>query len=80
MNVYDFDHTVYPGDSTLDFWRSCIRRHPAALLPLPRAALSGAMFKAGLCTRETFKGRFYRFLRHVPDVQAEVSRGCRRTT
>ena len=74
MNVYDFDHTVYPGDSTLDFWKFCVRRHPAALLPLPGAALSGAMFQAKLCARETFKGRFYRFLRHVPGVEGEVSR------
>ena len=73
MNVYDFDHTIYPGDSTLNFWRFCVRRRPAALLPLPGAALSGALFKAGLRSREDFKGRFYRFLRHVPDVEEAVS-------
>lgn len=27
-----------------------------------------------VCTREIFKGRFYRFFRHVPDVEGEVSR------
>lgn len=74
MNVYDFDHTIYPGDSTLDFWKFCLRRHPAALLSLPRAVLSGALFKLGLCARETFKGRFYRFLRHVPDAEGEAAR------
>ena len=73
MNVYDLDHTIYPGDSTLDFWRFCVKRWPAALLPLPWAALSGGLFKAGLCARETFKGRFYRFLRRVPDVEGTVS-------
>ena len=73
MNVYDFDHTVYPGDSTLDFWRFCVRRHPGVLLALPRAVLSGAGFKAKLCSREDFKASFYRFLRRVPDVEGEVS-------
>ena len=73
MNVYDFDHTIYPGDSTLDFWRFCAGRHPSALLPLPWAAFSGALFQAGLCSRESFKERFYRFLRHVPDVEGAVS-------
>ena len=72
MNVYDFDHTIYPGDSTLDFWRSCVRRWPIALLPLPGAVLTGGLFKAGLCSRETFKARFYRFLRRVPDVSGAV--------
>lgn len=73
MNVYDFDHTIYPGDSTLDFWRFCIERWPSALLSLPGAVLSGALFKAKLCSREAFKERFYRFLRHVPDVEGAVS-------
>lgn len=73
MNVYDFDHTIYPGDSTLDFWRFCLRRHPAALLALPGAVLSGGLFKAGLKSREAFKASFYRFLRHVPDVEGEIS-------
>ena len=73
MNVYDFDNTNYPGDSTLDFWRFCLRRHPAALRPLPGAILSGALFQVKLGTREQFKGSFYRFLRHVPDVDGAVS-------
>lgn len=72
MNVYDFDGTIYPGDSTLDFWRFCLRRHPAALLALPGAVVSGAMFRAGLCSREQFKERFYRFLRRVPDAAGEA--------
>ena len=73
MNVYDFDHTIYPGDSTLDFWRFCVKRRPSALLPLPRAALWGLRFKAGLCSREIFKERFYRFLARVPDVEGAVA-------
>ena len=73
MNVYDFDHTVYPGDSTLDFWRFCVKRRPSALLALPGAVLSGGLFRAGLCPRERFKERFYRFLRHVPDVEGAVA-------
>lgn len=26
MNVYDFDGTVYRGDSTVDFWLFCLRK------------------------------------------------------
>lgn len=73
MNVYDFDHTIYPGDSTLDFWRFCLRRHPAAALSLPRAVLYGIGFKAGLCGREAFKACFYRFLRRIPDVEGTAA-------
>lgn len=73
MNVYDFDHTIYPGDSTLDFWKFCLRRHPAALCALPGAVLFGGLFKLKLTSRERFKEQFYRFLRHVPEVETEVS-------
>ena len=29
MNVYDFDKTIYDGDSTTDFIAWCIRRRPS---------------------------------------------------
>ena len=28
MNVYDFDKTIYAGDSTIDFWKFCMIRYP----------------------------------------------------
>ena len=31
VNVYDFDGTVYDGESTLDFYLYCVRRHPKAI-------------------------------------------------
>ena len=31
INVYDFDNTIYKGESTLDFYFFCVRRHPLLL-------------------------------------------------
>ena len=31
IDVYDFDGTIYDGDSTVDFTRFCLRRHPGVL-------------------------------------------------
>ena len=28
IDVYDFDGTIYDGDSTVDLVKFCIRRHP----------------------------------------------------
>lgn len=72
MNVYDFDHTIYQGDSTLDFWRFCLHKYPRALLAFPPACVYGAAFKLHICSRERFKEQFYRFLRSVPDAAAAV--------
>ena len=42
VNVYDFDKTILPYDSTEAFFRHCLRRYPRAIYPalcaLPLAA------------------------------------------
>ena len=51
IDVYDFDGTIYDGDSTLDFVLFAVRRHPVVLLGLPRiagAAMKLAAKKIGL--------------------------------
>ena len=47
IDVYDFDGTIYDGDSTVDFSLFCLRRHPALLTALPRFLLSAARLAAG---------------------------------
>jgi len=72
VNVYDFDHTIYCGDCTIDFWKHCARRYPAVLLTVPKVMFLGVMFRFKRIEREYFKECFYQFLRCVPDVEAEV--------
>lgn len=72
MNVYDFDHTIYNGDCTLDFWIYSIKKHPKGLLNFPQSIFYAILFKLHVCTREKFKEKFYNFLRYIPDVQLEV--------
>ena len=40
IDVYDFDGTIYDGDSTADFVRFCLPRHPELIGGLPRLALA----------------------------------------
>lgn len=67
MNVYDFDKTIFPEDSTVAFWKFCVRRWPKCLRALPAALPLGIGYKLHINKLETFKGRFYRFLRYVPE-------------
>lgn len=67
MNVYDFDKTVFPVDSTVDFWKYCVRHWPKCLRRLPGALPFALGWKLKLCTLDDFKGRFYRFLRDIPE-------------
>ena len=64
MNTYDFDKTIYNGDSTADFYLFSLRRHKRILLLVPSllgAALRFYLFKRG--TKTQFKEKMYRFLR-----------------
>lgn len=64
MNVYDFDNTIFDGDSTYLFVRFCMKRHPRVLLYLPKIALSALRYYALHQGNKTqFKERMYAFLK-----------------
>ena len=35
MNAYDFDKTIYDGDSTADFYIFCLKKHKSIILLSP---------------------------------------------
>ena len=55
IDVYDFDGTIYDGDSTVDFVRFALRRHPRVILGLPRVALEAIRLAAGRSSLTRFK-------------------------
>ena len=71
MNVYDFDGTIYDGDSTKDFYRYCLRRHPAIIRFLPAQLYGVIGGKIGLFDRTEMKERFLSFLRDVTPEDVE---------
>ena len=74
INVYDFDNTIYRGDSSFDFFRHCAVKYPRALLPALAAAPWMLGVALGLADKTRAKQRFYRYLRQVPDIAQEVER------
>lgn len=73
MDVYDFDGTLCPGDSTRDFLIWCARRYPRVWLTLPRSGVMAIRcYKLHTIDKTQFKGVLYQFLRAVPDIEHEV--------
>lgn len=73
MNVFDFDKTIFNGDSTAKFYKYAIVRHPKMLLYVPSMVCAFAsyyIFKKG--TKTKAKEKFYRFLKAIPDVDKTV--------
>ncbi len=72
MNIYDFDGTIYDGDSTVDFWLFSLKRHPSVILSLPVQIAAVIMHKAGKYTTTEMKEHFFSFIRKIPDISAET--------
>ena len=73
MNVYDFDKTIYRGDSTKRFIIHLIKRQPALMRFLPGFAVNGLLFVARLRKKQTFKERMFRaFFGHAKNIRGEL--------
>lgn len=72
MNVYDFDKTIYNGDSTVDFYLYCLRKHPKIAITLPRLVAAFVKYYI-LCigTKTQFKQAMYSFLKYC-DAKSDV--------
>ena len=72
MNIYDFDETIYDSDSTKDFYFYCLKRYPKILLTVPRMAWGFFLYTLGAIEKTRAKEIMYRFLRHIPDIDAAL--------
>lgn len=72
MNVYDFDKTIYAGDSTLDFYKHCLKKYPILYIYLLVQISAMVMYKLGIIKKLKFKEIFYGFLKYVKNPENEV--------
>jgi phosphoserine phosphatase/putative flippase GtrA len=73
VTVYDFDHTIYDGDVSVDFIVFCLRRQPTLWKYLPGQALAFMHYILGTWNRTHVKQVAFAFLRGIPDVDAAVA-------
>ncbi len=72
MNVYDFDETIYNGDSTVDFYFYCMKRNPRILLRLQSVLWGFFLYLINVYSKTQFKQNFYKFLKYVNNVDETV--------
>ena len=73
-NVYDFDKTIYAGDSSIHFYCYCAKKRPWIVFDLLCCGMAGLRYLTGRIDKTQFKQRVYRFLRYIPDVDSMVLR------
>lgn len=74
MNVFDFDKTIFKGDSTAKFYKYCLCNYPKTWLYIPSMAFAFTkfyVFRKG--TKTQCKEVFYRFVKAVPDIDNAVA-------
>lgn len=72
MNVYDWDKTIYRGDSTFGFVRWLYVHRPRTLLSIPRTALFGLLYGVKAVKKHTFKENLFHMFTYVDDMEAAV--------
>lgn len=60
MNIYDFDGTLYNGDSTVDFLLYSLRKHPSLLRFIPGQCLAMIAYLTGRIDKTAMKARLYK--------------------
>lgn len=73
MNVFDFDKTLYKGDSTLDFYRFCLRQHPSIVCALPEQLFAASKYAMRMIDKTRLKEHFYSFLSHLNNPYQDVN-------
>lgn len=74
MNVYDFDKTIYDGDSTVDFYFYCMKKFPRIVICIPLQLLAMIKYKSKIIDKTKMKEKFYCFFKLVPDLDIEVKK------
>lgn len=71
-DVYDFDGTIYDGDSGVDLFLFCLKKYPKIIRRLPKMLGKAICYLLKLCTMEELKSVVFAFLQDIPDVDVMI--------
>lgn len=74
MNCYDFDKTIYNGDSTFHFYFYCLKHYPRIIKWLFYQGWVFFLYVIGFYNKTQFKERFYKFFKSIDNIELVVER------
>lgn len=72
LYVFDFDDTIYDGDSSIDFYLFCLRKNILLIRYLPIQIYGMIMYKLKLKQKEYFKEKYFSFLKGIKNIDITV--------
>lgn len=73
ITVYDFDKTIYDGDSSIDFYKYCLKRKPSILKYVPIQVYGALMYILGLWPKVKMKEKYFMFFKDIDSIDDWVS-------
>ena len=72
MNVFDFDGTIYNGDSSSHFYFYCLKHYPKTRKLLFRTIWYGLGFGLRIVKKKTFKQKLFSFVSKIDNLNEAV--------
>ncbi len=72
INAYDFDKTIYDGDSSIDFYIYCLKRKPSIFIFLPIQLFGILAYILKIKNKDYMKEKIFSFLKRIKDVDGYV--------
>lgn len=72
INGYDFDETIYDGDSSVNFYLFCLKKNKKVLKQLPTQIKGFIKYKTKKIEKTEFKEYVFSFLKQIDDVDQYV--------
>lgn len=73
INIYDFDDTIYDGDSSIDFFKYCLKRNKKVLFTLPSIFFAFGLYMLKIKEKEYFKSKFFAFVKYFDNIESVVN-------
>lgn len=72
VNVYDFDKTIFDGDSTQKFYLYLLKNHPEIAIYLPKQFIFFILFIFKIMPKTKFKEKFYSCFKILKNIDEDV--------
>lgn len=72
MNIYDFDNTIYAGDSSIDFFKYCLKRKKIIIFILPKFLLFTILYLIKIIEKEKLKSIYFSFVKYFNNIDEIV--------
>lgn len=73
MNIYDFDKTIYDGDSSIDFYKFCLKRNKCLILYSFKVLLYYILYFLRIKNKNDVKEVFFSFLKKIDNPEEIVN-------